>query len=146
MPYNDIITLYVTIPYFSPTYFGLHQDLLITDLNRSFSRVHIIFSTIHLLSLMFRTATYKNRNAFICLHVTVTILVYIFFEILSKTNIFCLPLCTIHLRTPPTHPHPHKVFCSISENMPASRIRLSTTDYLTVRLRSTLYTRQWCGA
>jgi hypothetical protein len=145
MPLNDNITLYVTIPYFSPTCFGLHQDLLITDLNRSFSRVHIIFSIIQLLSLMFRTETYQNRNVFICRHVTIIILVYIFFEILSKTNIFCLPLCTIYLHSLPTHPH--KVFCSILENMPVTRIRLSTTDYLTVRLRSTLDTRQQrCGA
>jgi hypothetical protein len=104
MPLNNNITLYVTIPYFPPTCFGLHQDLLIIDLNRSFSHVHTIFSTTQLLSLMFRTATYQNRNLFICLHVTVIILVvYILFEILSKTNIFCLPLCTIHLRTLPTH-------------------------------------------
>jgi hypothetical protein len=104
MPLNDNTTLYVTIPYFPPTCFGLHQDLLITDLNRSFSRVHIIFSTIQLLSLMFRTATYQNRNMFNCLHVTIITLVYIFFEFLSKTNIFCLPLCTIYLHTLPTHP------------------------------------------
>jgi len=81
MPVNDNIMLYVTTSSSPPTCFGLHQDLLITDLNRSFSRVHIIFNTIQLLSLMFRTATYQNRNVSICLHVTVIIRVYIFFEI-----------------------------------------------------------------
>lgn len=115
MPLDDNITLYATIPYFPPTCLGLHQDLLITDLNRSFSRVHTIFSTLQLLSLMFRTATYQNRNVFICLHVTAIILVYIFFEILSKTNIFCLPLCTIHQRTPPTH-SPQSLLFQLTEH------------------------------
>jgi len=115
MPLNDNIMLYVTISYFPPTCFGLHQDLLITDLNRSFSLVHIIFSTTQLLSRMFRTATYQNRNVFICLHVTVIILVYIFFEIFSKTNIFCLLLCTIHLHIPPTHP-PQSLLFQLTEH------------------------------
>jgi hypothetical protein len=72
--------------------------------------------------------------------------VNILFKILRKKQIFfvCHYVQFTYALSPST---PHKVFCSILENMPASRIHLSTTAYFTVRLRSTLYTRQQrCGA
>ena len=67
MPLNDNITLYVTIPYFPPTCFGLHQDLLIIDLNRSFSRVHTIYSFCTLCFALQRTKTEMCSSVFMLL-------------------------------------------------------------------------------